>query len=190
MTGTEVLGVQEFSDTAIGAQALDAAVKVAPVTLLMVRVINPGKLVHIITGDVASVELSLRAGRSAAGAGLVDELFLPYVEPGVVNALSSRGSPGEWDAMGILDTATITAGVAAADLAAKRADVRIAEIRIDDSMGGRASVRIIGPVGEVEAGLEAGSAYAQQHGVLVRSVLLPNPHDDLRSLLMTKDGTS
>ena len=190
MTGTEVLGVHEFADTATGARALDAAVKAAPVTLLMTRVINPGKLVFIITGDVASVELGLRAARLAAGTGLVDELFLPYVEPGVIAALAGQGIAGDWDAMGILDTATIAAGVAAADRAAKRADVRIAEIRIDDAMGGRASVRIFGPVGEVEAGLEAGAGFAEGRGLLVRSVLIPNPHDDLRALLTTKDGSA
>lgn len=190
MIGTEVIGIQEFSDTAIGARALDAAVKVAPVTLLMARVINPGKLFYVLTGDVASVELSLRAGQRAAGSGIVDELFLPFAEPGVVAALSRDGTVGEWDAMGILDTATIAAGVAAADQAAKRAEVRVAEIRFDDAMGGRASVRLIGTVGEVEAGLEAGAASAESRGSLIRSVLLPNPHDDLRSLLMTKDGNA
>jgi microcompartment protein CcmL/EutN len=188
VTGTEVLGVQEFSDTAVGARALDAAVKVAPVTLLTVRVVNPGKLVFVITGDVASVELSLRAGREAAGTGTLDELFLPYAEPGVIAALANQGDAGEWDAMGILDTATVAAGVAAADVAAKRADVRIAEIRIDDAMGGRASVRLFGPVGEVEAGLDAAAANAESRGALVRSVLIPNPHDELKALLTAKDG--
>jgi len=188
---TEVLGVQEFADTATGAQALDAAVKVAPVTVLVVRVINPGKLVVILTGDVASVELSLKAARDVAGARLVDELFLPSVEPAVIAALTGRSSAEGWDAMGILETATVTAGIAVADLAVKRADVRVAEIRIDDAMGGRASVRLIGPVGEVEAGIDAGRSYAEDRNALVRSVILPNPHDDLRAFLaVQKDGTA
>ena len=186
---TEVLGVQEFADTATGAQALDAAVKIAPVTVLVVRVINPGKLVVILTGDVASVEMSLEAARDVAGAGLLDELFLPSVEPAVIAALTGRASAEGWDAMGILETATVTAGIAVADLAVKRADVRVAEIRIDDAMGGRASVRLIGPVGEVEAGMDAGKSYAEDRKALIRAVILPNPHDDLIALLAVgKDG--
>lgn len=188
---TDVLGVQEFADTATGTQALDAAVKAAPVTILDVRVINPGKLVAILTGDVASVELSLKAARDVAGAGLLDELFLPSVEPAVIAALAGRASVEDWDAMGILETATVTAGIAVADLAVKRAEVRVAEIRIDDAMGGRASVRLIGPVGEVEAGIDAGKTYAADRNVLVRSVIIPNPHDDLRAFIAAqKDGTA
>lgn len=188
---TEVLGVQEFADTATGAQALDAAVKVAPVTVLDVRVVNPGKLVVTLTGDVASVELSLKAARDVAGSRLVDELFLPSVEPEVVAALTGRSSADGWDAMGILETATVTTGIAVADIAVKRANVRIAEIRIDDAMGGRASVRLIGPVGEVEAGMEAGKTYAEGRNALIRSVIIPNPHEDLIALLrVQKDGTT
>jgi len=188
---TEVLGVQEFADTATGAVALDAAVKAAPVTVLSVRVINPGKLVIILTGDVAAVEMSLAASRRIAGERLLDELFLPQVEPAVVSALEGSVSADGWDAMGILETATVTAGIAGADLAVKRADVRIAEIRIDDAMGGRASVRLIGAVGEVEAGMEAGSEWARRRNALVHAVVLPNPHDDLRAVLaLRKDGTA
>jgi len=191
VTATEVLGVHEFADTATGAVALDAAVKAAPVTVLSVRVVNPGKLVVILTGEVAAVEMSLAASRKAAGERLVDELFLPQVEPPVVRALEGHVSADGWDAMGILETATVTAGIAGADLAVKRADVRIAEIRIDDAMGGRASVRLIGTVGEVEAGMEAGSSWARRRNVLVRAVVLPNPHDDLRAVLaLQKDGTA
>lgn len=188
---TAVLGVQEFGDTATGALALDAAVKVAPVQVIDARVINPGKFVIIITGDVASVELALDAARGVAGENLVDELFLASVEPAVVTALSGGAIVPDWDAMGVLETATITTGIAVADLAVKRADVRIAEIRIDDAMGGRASVRLIGAVGEVEAGLEVGRTYAGARDALVRSVIIPNPHEDLRVIFSgRKDGTA
>jgi bacterial microcompartment shell protein len=113
------------------------------------------------------------------------------VEPAVIAALTGAAMTGEWDAMGILETGTVTAGIAVADLAVKRADVRIAEIRIDDAMGGRASVRLIGPVGEVEAAMDAGKTYAESRSALVHSVIIPNPHDDLRALLTAqKDGTA
>jgi microcompartment protein CcmL/EutN len=188
---TEVLGIQEFSDTAVGAESLDAAVKVAPIRIVSVQVINPGKLVTVFTGDVASVEMSLRAARIAAGEGLLDELFLPQVEPGVVAALSGRTLADGWDAIGIVETATVTTGVAAADVALKRASVRLAQLRVDDAMGGRASVRLIGPVGEVEAAVDAARSFAREREALVRDVIIANPHDDLRVLFSTqKDGTT
>jgi len=187
----DVLGVQEFADTAVGAEALDVAIKVAPVTVLRVSVINPGKLVTVITGDVASVELALKASRDRAGDGLIDELFLPLAEPAIVPALGGKPYDGAWDAVGILETATVTTGIAGADLALKRADVHLTEIRFDDAMGGRSSVRLTGAVGEVEVGIEAAAAYARARSALVRSVIIANPHDDLRAVLAgRKDGTA
>ena len=45
--------------------------------------------------------------------------------------------------------------------------------------------------GEVEVGMEAGKSYAEDRNALVRSVIIPNPHDDLRAFLtVEKDGTA
>lgn len=188
---TGVLGLQEFSDTATGAEALDAAVKVAPVTILAVRVINPAKLVFIETGDVASVEMSLAAGRRVAGERLVGELFLPFVEQGVVAAVSGSPVRPQWDAMGVIETATIAAGIAAADIALKRAEVSLVELRFDDAMGGRASVKLMGPVGELEIGMEAAVSAAAARQALVRSVIIANPHEEVKRVLNpVKDGRS
>lgn len=185
-----VLGIHEYADTAIGTEALDAAAKVAPVVVLRVAVINPGKLVVVLSGDVASVELGLKAARTCAGEGLLDELFLPLAEPAIIPALGREPYSGEWDAIGILETATVTAGIAGADIALKRADVNLTEIRFDDAMGGRSSVRLTGPVGEVEVAVEAAVEYARERGALVRSVIIANPHEDLRAVLAgRRDGS-
>ena len=178
-----VLGLHEYADTATGLMAIDAATKAAPVEVVTIRVINPGKLVAVVTGDEAAVELSLAASRKSAGSSLVDELFLTAVHPGVISALT-HAAWETWDALCIVETATIATGIAAADLAAKTAAVTVAEIRIDDSMGGRASIRLVGPIGEIDVASSAATEYAAGRDALIRAVTIANPHEDLRPHLI------
>jgi microcompartment protein CcmL/EutN len=136
----------------------------------------------VATGDEAAVEMGLAASRRVAGELLQGELFLPAVHPGVIAALREPAWE-RWDALAIVETTTIAAGITVADLAAKRADVTVAQIRIDDGMGGRASVRLIGPIGEIESAMAAATAHAEANGTLIRAVTIPNPHEDLREHL-------
>lgn len=176
----EVLGVQEFADTARGIEALDAMVKAAPISILDVMTITPARLVALFTGEVASVELALAAGRAAGGDGLMDELLIRNLHPDIAPALAGAGEEGDWDSLGILEASSITAGIEAGDCAAKHAAVRVVEIRVDSHMGGRSSVKVIGPLGEVEAAMAAAEALVEARGRLVRRVIIPRPHPEIR----------
>jgi len=184
----EVLGVQEFGDTARGIEALDAMVKAAPITILQVMTVTPARFVALITGDVASVEASLAAGRAVGRESLVDELLIQNLHPQVLPALAASGEEGEWDALGIIEAASITAGIEAGDCAAKKAEVRIVEIRADSHMGGRSSVKVIGPLGEVEAAIAAAEALVEARGRLVRRVIIPRPHPEIRPFYRASFG--
>jgi len=73
LTGTadimdiEAVGVLETYSALTGILAGDAAAKAAPVSLIEIRIANGigGKAILILTGDVASVEASIRAGIDA-----------------------------------------------------------------------------------------------------------------------------
>ncbi len=175
----DVLGAQEYSTTARGLAALDAMVKAAPVRILSVHTITPGKYVILLTGDVASVESSLKAGRSAAGDDVLDELFIPNLHSDIIPALKYQQECKEWDAIGIIETGTVMAGIAAADTAAKRSAVKIAYVRMDSHMGGRSSVKLTGPLSEVESAVEAGAREAEKRGSFLRTVVIPRPHPDI-----------
>ncbi len=176
----EILGVQEFSDTAKGIEALDAMVKAAPVEIVDVRTITPARLVIFITGDVASVEASLVAGRLAGATGVVDELCIANLHAQVMPAMTGDPQEGEWDALGIVESSSITAGIEAADRAAKRAEVRLVELRIDSHLGGRSALKIVGRLEDVEASMAAAVSAVETRGRLVRSVVIPRPHPDIR----------
>lgn len=179
-----VIGVFECSDTAAGIGALDAALKSAPVEVVWSVTVNPGKLVWIITGDEASVPIALDAAsafcRGLGEGTMIDRLFLPAAAPDVSAAIQGEKREPAVDAAALVEMATVTAGIAVADVMAKAADVRIARIVMDDRLAGRASVRVTGRVGEVDAALAEAQAAASAAGrVIVRTVRIPRPHDDL-----------
>ena len=175
----DVIGVQEFSSIAAGFLALDAFVKAAPVRILATRIVTPGKLVALFTGDVASVEASLAAGRQVCGEELLDELFIPNLHREVIPAIQGPVAVVEWDALGIVESLSVTAGIVAADLAAKEAEVQIPEIRLAGGMGGKSTIKVMGPLEDVQASLSAGAGYVQGRGLLCRQVLIPRPHPDI-----------
>jgi len=180
-----VLGVQEFFDTAKGIEALDAMVKAAPVSIVTVLTVTPARFVVLLTGDVASVQSALEAGRRTGGQSLVDELFLANLHPWVLPAISGEVEDGDWDALGILEAASITSGIEAGDLAAKRADVRLVEIRLDSHLGGRSTVKMVGPLDEVQAAMEVAVSSISAKRMLVRSVVIPRPHPDIKPFYRT-----
>jgi microcompartment protein CcmL/EutN len=180
----DVIGVQEFSSIAAGFLALDAIVKAAPVGILATRIVTPGKLVVLFTGDVASVEASLTAGRIISGEDLLDELFIPNLDPKVIPAIQGPVTVREWDALGIVESLSVTAGIVAADLAAKEAEVLIPEIRLAGGMGGKSTIKVMGRLEDVESSLAAAGGYVTDRGLLCRQVLIPRPHPDIRGHLL------
>ncbi|MCK5007850.1 MAG: BMC domain-containing protein [Spirochaetales bacterium] len=175
----DVIGVQEYSSIAVGFLALDAIVKAAPVNILATRIVTPGKFIVLFTGDVASVEASLTAGKDSREEDLLDELFIPNLDRKVIPAIAGPVSVQEWDALGIIESLSVTAGIVAADLAAKEAEVRIPEIRLAGGMGGKSTIKVMGRLEDVEASLAAGAGYVQGKGLLCRQVLIPRPHPDI-----------
>jgi microcompartment protein CcmL/EutN len=176
----DVIGVQEYSSIALGVEALDAMVKAAPVEVITTRLVEPGRLVILITGDVASVEASLAAGKIGRLAELVDELFIQNLDPQVIPALRGENRAGEWDALGIIESLSVAAGIEAADAAAKASAVRVVDIRLSGGMGGKSTVKLMGRIHEVEAGMAAGVRLVSDKGLLCREVVLANPHPDIR----------
>lgn len=176
----DVIGVQEYASIALGVQALDAMVKAAPVEVITTRLVEPGRLVILLTGDVASVEASLAAGSSGRQGDLVDELFIQNLDPQVIPALRGEAQAGDWDALGVIECLSVASGIEAADAAAKAAAVRVAEIRLAGGMGGKSTVKLMGRIHEVEAGMASGVRVAADKGRLCRQVILANPHPDIR----------
>jgi microcompartment protein CcmL/EutN len=175
----DVIGVQEFASIAAGFLALDAIVKAAPVVILATRIVTPGKFVVLFTGDVASVDASLTAGRREAEEQMIDELFIPNLDKKVIPAVRGPVKVAEWDALGIVESLSVTAGIEAADIAAKEAQVEIPEIRLAGGMGGKSTIKIMGRIEDVQASVEAAAGCVQGKGQLCKHVVIPRPHPDI-----------
>ncbi|MDI6784363.1 MAG: BMC domain-containing protein, partial [bacterium] len=162
----QAIGLLEFRSIAKGIESADAMVKTANVELLVAGTLCPGKYIAVVAGEVAAVESAVRAGASLGQEELVDELVIANVHPDLFPALtaSTEIDPKEIQAVGIIETYSIAAAVAAADLAAKAANVKLIEVRLARGLGGKSFVCLAGNVAEVRAAVEAGSRYPIDQG--------------------------
>ncbi|MFA5416834.1 MAG: BMC domain-containing protein [Bacteroidales bacterium] len=179
-----VLGALEFSSIAIGFQALDRMVKVAPIQIIEARTISSGKYLVIFSGDVASVEYAYNAGCDTAGNNIVDKLFLPQVHPDVIPAIGNTIHIGEWNTIGIIETLSIVSGIESADRAAKKGGVKIIEIRLADGYGGKSYVKMMGSLDAVQSAIKAGTAVAREKNLLGMDTIIPQPHKEIRPFFM------
>jgi microcompartment protein CcmL/EutN len=180
MSAMPALGLVELSSIALGIVAGDAMAKRAPVSTLHAGTVHPGKYLVLVSGDVAAVEEALAAGRLAAGGSLLGELFLPGVDPAVVEALrgARRGSDGE--ALGIVETRTVAATLHAADAGVKGAAVELLEVRLADGLGGKAFALFGGPVTDVEAAIEHAVAVLASPDLVVAHAVIAQLHPEMR----------
>ncbi|HEX9854281.1 MAG TPA: BMC domain-containing protein [Acidimicrobiia bacterium] len=177
------IGVLEYGSISAGIVAGDAMVKSSPVGSIYAGSTHPGKYLVLVSGDTASVETSLQAGRDAAGVPPDDEVFLADVHADVAAAVVGDDSAASLagEALGIVETATIPALLAAADAGVKAAPVRLAALRIADDLGGKGYLLFAGAVADVEASLERAVAAAGRR--LVRSDLIAMLHAEMAANL-------
>jgi len=184
------VGLLETASVAIGLQTADAVLWQSPVEMLFCEPVSPGRFAMIFTGEVEEVASSLRRGAEVAAVELVDEVFIPNLEPTVLDALRGRFREATLDALGILETSTIASVVLAADAACKSAVVAPVELRLANGLGGKAFVTLVGEVGDVRVALAVGAEAASRRGHLVREVLIAGPHPDLARHLRAPSARS
>lgn len=180
----QAIALIETNSIATGIAVGDAMMKMATVELLEARSVCPGKYIVLIRGEVAQVQKALQAGVEVAGDTLVDQLLLPRVHPAVFSALARATLPTKGPALGIIETVTAAVCIVASDAAAKAADVSLLELRLADGLGGKSFVLIEGMVAEVEAAVNAGVALVGPEGLLVRKVIIPRLHPEMKDKIL------
>jgi microcompartment protein CcmL/EutN len=152
------LGLLEFDSIAAGIAAGDAMAKRAPIEVLHAGTVHPGRYLVLVGGAVADVEEALDAGRAVGVGALLDSVFLPHVHPAVSAAIAGVRRQGTGEALGVIETPTVASIIDAADAGVKGARVRLLELRLADGLGGKGYLLFDGPVAEVEAAVELGTA--------------------------------
>ena len=177
--GGEAIGLIELSSIAQGILTCDAMVKMARVELLDAHPFSSGKYMILVAGEVASVHASIEKGKAVASTWLVDHLFIPFVHEGVIPAVRGTAPKTGIDALGAIETSSVAATVLAADAAAKAAEVRLLEARLGQGIGGKGYFTLTGTVASVEAAVAAGAAAISAGGHLLRTIVVPAPHDEM-----------
>ncbi len=177
---TPAIGLWEFTSIPAGIECADAIIKGAPVTTTLTGTTHPGKYVVLVIGDTASVVVAGDIVRDVSRPSLVDSVFLPDVATAVARALVEPHAPmrAKEEAVGVVETATIAAGIDAADAAVKHADVTLSGLRLADGLGGKAYFIVDGTVGEVQAALEA--AVDRCGSLISDTVVIPQLTPELR----------
>ena len=173
------LALVEFSSIAGGILAADAMIKKAPINVIKTGTVQPGKYLVLIGGSVADVEESLAAGEIVGGRHLLDTIFLPDVHPEVVESIGGGRVPDANDAVGVIETTTVSAAIHAADAGIKGAYVHLIEVRLADGLGGKGITLFSGLVADVEAAVEIGSEALSDPELLVETVVIPKLHPEM-----------
>lgn len=179
-----VLGVLEFNSIAVGFKALDAMAKAATIKIVDAKPVCPGKYIIIVAGEVAAVDAAMTAGKKAGEAKIVDELFLPQLDPQIIPAIVGAGVCDRWDAVGIFEALSVTASIEAGDVAAKIADVAIPEIRLAVGLGGKSFVKMVGEIDAVETAMQAAVDCIAKRGLVCARVVIPNPDPSIREFFL------
>ena len=173
------IGLIELSSVAAGLEVADAMLKAANVDLLMNRTICSGKYLILIGGDVASVKASAASGTASAGVYAIDSCVIPNIDPAVFPAITGNVVIQSQEALGIIESFSVSALIEGADAAVKAANVQLVEIRLAMALGGKAFVRLTGNVASVQAAVDVGSAHVASRGLLVNKVVIPAPSQEL-----------
>ena len=183
MPSPKSIGALELSSIGLGYQAQDEMLKAASVELLIARTICSGKYLVIVGGSVSDVEAAIHTGVATGGEAVIDQLIIPNVHESVFPALGQSVTlDGDYDgALGVVETFSGTSALAAADAAAKSANVLLFRIHIAMALGGKGLLMMTGSVADVRAGVDSAAEEARSRGLLVSEIVIPRPSRELFS---------
>ncbi|MEA4933256.1 MAG: BMC domain-containing protein, partial [Lawsonibacter sp.] len=178
------IGFLELNSIAKGIEAADAVIKAADVSLVFAKAGCPGKYYLLFSGEVSAVQASLDAGYAIGQSYVVDQCVIPRVHPQVIRAIGMTNPPEEAGAVGVMEFYSVTASIFGADTAVKAADVSLLDVRLGTGIGGKSFVILIGDVAAVTEAVRCGTRTTNADGMLVSSVVIPNPSPELFNSLL------
>jgi microcompartment protein CcmL/EutN len=175
----EAIGILEVSSIATGFTCADQMLKGGDVELVLSRTMCSGKFIVLVTGDTAAVSESVKRGEQEAGCAFIDSFTIPNIHPQVLRAIRGLQDIRLREALGVLESFSVSSLIEGADAAVKRAPVDLLEIRLAVALGGKAFATLTGTVADVTDALEAGAAVIAKKGLLVNKVIIPNPRPEI-----------
>ena len=175
------IGLIELTSIAAGMQAADIMLKTSAVELIISRTICSGKYMVLIGGEVAEVQSAVENAANQIEFAVIDTFVIPNVHPDIFPALSGHNSVQELEALGIIESFSVSALIEGADAAVKAANVKLIEVRLAMALGGKAFCTLTGEVAAVTSAVESGAKIIADKGLLVNKVVIPHPRKELMS---------
>jgi microcompartment protein CcmL/EutN len=160
------------------------------VELLIARTICSGKYLVVIGGSVSGVQAAVRAGLKKADEAIIDHMIIPNIHDSLFPALGQSVvlAPEDAGALGVIESFSGTSVLAAADAAAKAANVIIFRIHVAMALGGKGLLLLTDSVADVRAGILAGAKPVRERGMLVSQVVIPRPSRELFQEYLCRPG--
>ena len=102
----------------------------------------------------------------------------------MAEAVGRRRRAEPVDALGIIETRTVAAAIAAADAGIKGAEVNLIEVRLADGLGGKGIVFFSGLVHDVEAAVRIALECISATPALVHAVVIPQLHPEMAANIL------
>jgi microcompartment protein CcmL/EutN len=138
----------------------------------------------LIHGEVAAVTSSVKAGVKVGGSHVIEKTVIPRIHPQVIEAINLATPMYERNALGILEFFSVTSAIMGADAAVKAAEINLIEVRLGTGIGGKSFVTFTGEVAAVSESCKAGAAAGGSNGMLVDSVVIPSPREEIFRAVM------
>ncbi len=151
------IALLEYASIADGIEAGDAMAKRAALTVIHAGTVHPGKYLVLVGGGVADIDEALDAAYRLESSSLIDQMFLPDPHAQLVAALAGERSVGDGEALGVIETTSVSSVILAADAGLKGASVVLREVYLADGLGGKGYLLFSGPLVEVQVAVELGS---------------------------------
>ena len=171
------IALLEYASIAAGIEAGDAMAKRAALTVIHAGTVHPGKYLVLVGGGVADIEEALDAAHRLESSSLIDQMFLPDPHPQLVAALAGERSVGEGEALGVIETTSVSSIILAADAGLKGAGVVLREVYLADGLGGKGYLLFSGPLVEVQVAVELGTERVSAD--LVGQRVIAQLHDEM-----------
>ena len=137
-----------------------------------------GRYLSILGGSTASVDEALQEGLYWGKEHVIDYAFLPDIVTNLHNAVLGKRYNTTEGALSILETATISSSLQAAEYILKGTPVTLIELRTGDpQMGGRGLTLYQGELHDISEATEIASAFLQNKGTEFTQRILTSPHE-------------
>lgn len=177
------IGALEFRSISKGIEVSNEIVKKANVEIIYFKTICPGKFLVIVTGDEGEVNEAIDYGVMIAENTLVDSFKVHAVSTHIIAAFKNKYDSKEIaDAVGIMETTKVCAGIKALDAALKSSDIKLIKMHLAFGIGGKLVYIVTGTLSSIEYGLAQGKAQLSKTEAANISII-PSPSPEMTKYL-------